>query len=372
MLALRAARILTMNPECPELVDGGILVQDGRIVSVVPWREAAGAENCRDLGPVTLVPGLINAHMHLELSHLAGRIPSGRGFAAWADSLYAAMRSARPAQKDLERALSLARAGGTCFVADVGGREPSMVRGALAATGVGGHLFRELAGRGAMPDWDQDEWPGPWSPSVHALYSASPELARGAKNWCGKRGLPFSLHVAEVPGENDMFLGRGGDFADFLGLRRILPKGFVPPGLSAVAYANALGLLDGRTLAVHCVHAGREDIDVLAASGAGVCLCPRSNRTIGVGAAPAAAMYAAGVPLCLGTDSLASNTDLDLWEEVRVVRAMLPADTPIGDILAMVTRNSARVMGIESDYGRLEAGRIAVFATLPRDLEEPA
>ncbi len=371
MLALRAARILTMNPECPELVDGGVLVQDGRIVSVVPWREAAGAGRCRDLGPVTLVPGLINAHAHLELSHLAGRIPPGLGFAAWADSLFAAMRSARPRQRDLERALDVARAAGTCFVADVVGRGSSMVRGALAAVGLEGHLFRELAGRGAMPDFAPDEWPGPWSPSVHALYSASPDLARDAKAWCRKRGLPFSLHLAEVPGENDVFLGRKGDFTDFLKARRILPKDFVPPGLSAVAYADALGLLDGRTLAVHCVHVGRDDIDVLAVREAGVCLCPRSNRMIGVGEAPAAAMYASGVSLCLGTDSLASNTDLDLWEELRVVRAMLPADTPLEDLLVMVTRNPARILGIESDYGSLEAGRIAALATLPRDFEVP-
>ena len=139
--------------------------------------------------------------------------------------------------------------------------------------------------------------------------------------------------------------------------------------MSAVAYADSLGLLDGRTLAVHCVQAGPRDIEMLAASGASVCLCPRSNRWIGVGDAPAAALHAAGVPLCIGTDSLASNADLDLWEELRALRALLPVTTSLMDLLAMVTRNPAKVLGIDGEYGSLEAGRRAAWAILPRDFE---
>ena len=94
LTAYRARRIVTMDPACPEVRDGAVLVEDGRIAAVVPWREAAG-EPCRDLGPVTLAPGLINAHTHLELSHLAGKVPAGQGFAEWADGLFAAMRTHR-------------------------------------------------------------------------------------------------------------------------------------------------------------------------------------------------------------------------------------------------------------------------------------
>lgn len=363
--AYRAARILTMNPGCPEIVDGCILVDGGRIVAVAPWKEASGP--CRNLGDVTLVPGLINAHAHLELSHLAGRLSAGQGFEAWADGLFAALRAQRVCRADVEGAAAAARNSGTCFIADVVGREAVMVRSVLEAEGMGGHLFRELSGWRGLPDFSAADWRGPWSPSVHALYSTAPALAREAKGWCVSRDLPFSLHLAEAPGENELFLGRGGEFAEFLRARRILPKGFVPPGLSAVAYASELGLLDGRTLAVHCVHVDEADIGIFVRSGAGICLCPRSNERIGVGEAPVAAFHAAGATLCLGTDSLASNDDLDLWAELRAVRALLPTDIPLWDLLAMVTTHPAKVLGLGGEYGSLEAGKRAIWAVLPPD-----
>lgn len=363
----RAARILTMNPQCPEIRDGGILVREGRILAVGGWREMAGDGFCRDLGPVTIVPGLINAHAHLELSHLAGRVPGGRGFAAWADGLFAAMRESRVTEAAMERAVAEARASGTCYMADVVGREFDMVRRVLERQGIGGLLFNEFSGRGR--EFCPGSLPGDWSPGVHSLYSTDHTLARSIKEWCSSRGLPFSLHLAEVPGENELFQSGGGDFADFLRTRRILPKGFVVPGLSAARFARELGLLDERTLAVHCVQLDQNDVEILAASGACVCLCPRSNSRIGVGDAPVAALRAAGVPLCLGTDSLASVSDLDLWEELRAVRALMRAPVSLLDLLALVTSNPAQTLGIEAAYGSLEIGKRAVWAVLPNDMQ---
>ena len=369
MMAFRAARILTMNPADPVIADGGILVDERRIVAIGEWKRIAGHGQVRDLGRATLVPGLMNAHAHLELSHLAGRIPRGLGFSGWADRLFAAMRGQQSGAQNVERAVASMRASGTCFVADVVGREAAVVRGILDAYTLGGHLFREFSGRRRSPDLEAGVCPGSWSPSVHALYSTDSALARELKGWCSEKGLPFCLHLAEVPGENELFLGLEGDFAAFLRGRRILPKDFETPGLSAVAYAHDLGLLDGGTLAVHCVQAGREDVEILAASGASVCLCPRSNEYIGVGAPPASSLYAAGVPLCLGTDSLASVANLDLWEELRVLRALLPADTPLTGLLEAVTVAPARALGIAGDYGSLEPGRLAAWAVLPEDFE---
>ena len=87
----RAARILTMNPALPEIADGGLAVAGGRIVAIGPWKEVRDCGPAHDLGSVAIVPGLINAHTHLGLSHLSGRIPPGLGFAAWADRLFALM-----------------------------------------------------------------------------------------------------------------------------------------------------------------------------------------------------------------------------------------------------------------------------------------
>ena len=368
MEAIRAGRILTMSSEQPEIVDGGIVVREGRIQAVGPWKEFAGVGTCRDLGPVTIVPGLINAHAHLELSHLAGLVPAGLGFSAWAERLFAAMRLGRASGALVAQAVDEARATGTCFIADVVGREAGMVRQALDEQAMDGHLFREFSGRVKGNDFCPDSLPGSWSPGVHALYSTDSAFARFIKAWCASRDLPFTLHLAEVPGENELFQSGCGDFADFLRARRILPKDFAPPGLSALGFARELGLLDERTLAVHCVQMDNRDVEIMASSGASACLCPRSNSWIGVGEAPAAALQAAGVPLCLGTDSLASSPSLDLWEELRAVRPLLSQNATLYDFVAMLTCNPARVLGIDADYGSLEAGKRAAWATVPSDL----
>lgn len=366
--AVRARRILPMTPECKEIVDGGILIHDGRILAVGDWKKIAGHGVQRDLGAVTIVPGLVNAHTHLELSHLAGRVATGRGFMAWADSLFAAMRQGRADESAVELAVGQAQGSGTCCLADVVAREAEMVRRVLARQGLEGLLWREFSGRDR--DFAPSPLPGRWSASVHALYSTDQGLAKAVKGWCVAHDLPFSLHLAEVPGENRLFRSGGGDFADFLRARRILPKGFEAPGLSATELARNLGLLDQNTLAVHCVRVDRHDIEILAQSRAFVCLCSRSNRLIGVGDAPAADLHAAGIMLCLGTDSLASVPTLDLWEEVRAVRRLLLPATPLCDLLAMVTANPARALGLEQDYGSLEAGKRAAWAVLPDDLTE--
>ncbi len=363
--AIRAGRILTMDPGRPEIRDAGLLVREGRILAVGSWKDVAGGGIPRDLGPVTIVPGLVNAHTHLELSHLAGRVGLGQGFMAWADALFAVMREGRPGDSAMDRAVLEAQASGTCCVADVVGRDFDAVRSVLRRRGVEGVLVREYSGRGR--EFTPQPLPGLWSPGVHALYSTDCGFAQAVKRWCDARELPFSLHLAEVPGENELFLSGDGDFAGFVRDRRILPKGFAAPGMSAVRFAAELGLLNGRTLAVHCVQLDGDDVRILAQTGASVCLCPRSNRNIGVGDAPAAALFAAGIPLCLGTDSLASVPSLDLWDEVRAVRRLLPPDIPLIELMAMVTRNPARALGLEGDFGSLAEGRRAVWSVLPDD-----
>lgn len=363
---LRARRILTLDPAQPEIHDGGIVIDGGRILAVGPWRDVRGTALVRDLGAVTVVPGLINAHAHLGLSGLAGRIPAGLGFPAWADAVFA--RLGDPLDEPaLIRAVDGMRTSGTCFVADVVGPGGETIRRALEAVGLDGLLFREFAGRG-RGRFSPQSLPGVWSAAVHALYSTDPVLARAIKTWCDGRDLPFTVHLAEVPGENELFQTGDGPLAEFLRDRRVLPKGFAPCGRSAVGRADALGLLDARTLAVHCVHVDRDDIEILAQSGATVCLCPRGNAWIGVGTAPVPALRAAGVPLCLGTDSLASNADLDLWAELRALRVVL--SSPLSAVLPLVTTNPARVLGIADDYGSLESGKRAVWTVVPPDLDD--
>lgn len=288
-------------------------------------------------------------------------------------------------------------AGGAMAVADTATRHPGRTARTLARVGLVGTVFLEAFGytppAGPEPEWpadlagfdvrpdhaphfDSPDTPDtPFAPDLpdislagHALYSTHPERLQAAKAWTIRHGRPFSLHLAEHEGEVALLADGSGEFAALV-RQRVLPADYRPPGRSPVAQAEALGLLDARTLAVHVVHVDDADIRILAQRGCGVCLCPRSNAFIGVGRAPWDKLAAAGARLCLGTDSPASNTDLDLWNEVRYLlehweRFSLPA------ALAAMTTTPAQVLGLKKTMGMLAPGMRSGVTLLPGDLDD--
>jgi cytosine/adenosine deaminase-related metal-dependent hydrolase len=202
----------------------------------------------------------------------------------------------------------------------------------------------------------------------HSLYTTHRDVLRAAKAESREKGLPFSLHLAEHDDETAIMAGEPSAFLDLLQARgRLLD--FKAPGKRPVERAAELGLLDETTLAVHCVKVTSDDIGTVRDSGATVCLCSRSNEFIGVGRAPWEKWFASGTPLCLGTDSLASNTDLDLWNEVRYLKEHFNGELALLDALAMVTRNPARILGAGNTLGTLEPGKVAAFALVPETLQ---
>jgi len=368
-----------MTPDGAVIDDGALVLDGDRILAAGPAASTLKgfSGEIRDLGAATLVPGLCNMHCHLELSHVKGLPPKGEGFESWVAWLIK-----QPLQFLTEDAIRAAaremRESGTAFVADIASRNPGMAAAACAREGVEILTFIEFFGfappkDGAL-DWPKAASQPPLDPESanfaaagHALYSTHPETLRLAKAWDAARGRVYSLHLAEHQGEVEMLASGTGAFADLLKVR-VVPKTYAPPGVSPVAAANALGLLDEKTLAVHCVKLDAADVATLAASGASVCLCPRSNAYIGVGEAPARTLREAGVPLCLGTDSLASNVDLDLWNEVRHLLAR-DAGLTLRDCLEALTVNPARLLGRERDLGLLAPGAFGGYAVLPSDLD---
>lgn len=359
----KARRVVTLDPSQPEIWDAGLAVHNERIVALGPWIELKDHGPSFDLGPATLVPALINAHTHLELSHLVGKIPPGLGFMAWADQLFALLRTADQAPS--KRANVNFACPGVAYVVDVRSK-PTPLGSPQQHVCTAVRTLREYAGRNRAICPELEQGREVWSFAAHALYSTHAEFAVQLKFMAEQHGRVFSIHLSEVPGENQLFLSGQGDFAAFLRARRVLPKGFDAPGLSAVAYADALGILNVRTVAVHCVHVSDADIEILARSGARVCLCPRSNAWIGVGQAPVAALWTAGIPLCLGTDSLASNADLDMWSELRALRDFLP-DISLTELLTMASRNPAAALGLDDQCGCLKLGMPARWAVAPED-----
>lgn len=360
----------------PPVANGGVLCMDGRILAVGRFPDLRPeAEVIADHEGCILTPALVNAHAHLELSHLAAlgqdaAADSFSGMTAWIRALLD-RREAAPASEELgaaaRAALADLRKTGTALVADIGNRPESAALGqdlevevlffleflglsrAAAEAGI-----KRLAAAGAEIDC-----------TAHAPYSTAPSLLQALKKRASARDRTFSLHVAESPAEIEFLRTGRGPVRDFLEDRGSWDGSFTPPASGAVEYLAHLGVLDHRTLCVHCVHLDESEIATLAACEAKACLCPASNRTLGVGRAPVAKLLAAGLRPALGTDSLASNPRLDLWEEMRLLREEHPEIEP-EEIFAMATANGAAALAAGDRLGCLAPGREARILAIRR------
>lgn len=354
----------------PVLADGGIAVRQGRIVAVGPFadlRAGFSGSPVVDHEQQVLLPGLVNAHAHLELSHLS-HLNQTRpaGFTTWVEALLAArMADGRSDEEILAAAAdTLARmhADGVIAVADIGN---TPVARSLQETfpGVLLHFTEYLGhGRAGLPA-HLDRLAREESRTcctAHAPYSVHAVLLRELKKRARRLGHIFPIHVAETAAEVEMVSTGRGELPAFLRRRGFWDGSFRPTGIDntgSVQYLHDLGVLDDKTLCVHAVHVSEGEIGLLAAAGAGVCLCPGSNRFLAVGHPPLAGFLRHGLLPALGTDSLASNPELSLWQEMRLLARAHPRVAP-ADILAMATLGGARALHLD-ELGSLEEGRRA-------------
>ena len=359
----------------PAVEDGGVVVADGRIVEVGGREEMLG----RHPGiperrfPGILMPGLVNAHIHLELSHLrdiAEPLPH-QPFTAWIAGLLA-----RRAPDSTSREDRLAAAGdllrdqhdsGVVLVADTGNERISEFESPRAKSWPEIRRMLEYLG----PDRSGCEaarqaiegLADHHAATGHAPYSTGPELLQLIKARCRRLRQTFSIHTAESCAELPFLQLRTGVFREFLEGRNRWDDTFssIRSGCSGtIDYYDRLDLLDDRTVLVHCVHVSSHELRLAAKRGAHICLCPGSNRFLKVGRAPVGRMLEAGLLPALGTDSCASNPIIDLWREMQ----LLAGDNPElegAQILAMATLGGARALHAENDYGSLEPGRKSHF-----------
>jgi cytosine/adenosine deaminase-related metal-dependent hydrolase len=375
----RAARVAPMTPGWPLLKDAAVVVHDQLILDVGSFdhmrRTFVGP--VRDLGDLTLAPATFNSHTHLEMTHLLGQTVSGQGFVAWVESLLAS--NAYGLDEPLVRSeLARLESRGCAFVADISTRNAPRLAEILAASGLGFAAFQEAIGS-VVPEEPAsllhqveavaEGGRGACSVAGHALYSTSGELMRAAKAVAAERGLPFSLHLAEHGEEDAILLTGQSAFLDLLRSRGVI-SGYTAPEQRPVPLADELGLLDQGTLCVHCVTVTDEDIARIARSSASVCLCPRSNEHIGVGQAPLEKFLAAGVNVCLGTDGLCSNADLDPYAELAWLGQRQGGTLSLCQGLALITANPARFFGPRVPgagcLGSLAPGQQARFSVVPQ------
>ena len=197
----------------------------------------------------------------------------------------------------------------------------------------------------------------------HAPYSTTPALIQAIKRQSDLHGNIFSIHVAESMQEVEFLQSGTGVFRDFLYDRGAWDNSFTIPGKGSVQYLDSLGVIDSKTLCVHGVHVDHTEVEILATRKAKVCLCPGSNRYLGVGKAPVTEFLAHGILPALGTDSKASNEVLSIWREMRLLREDHPGLSP-GSVFAMATRGGADAWGVAAEMGSLEAGKQALVLAI--------
>jgi cytosine/adenosine deaminase-related metal-dependent hydrolase len=370
--------------EAAVVVDGagtivalGLRAEMKSAFSSLPEERAEGA----------LLPGLVNAHTHLDLSILAGCLSGGQGLATWAMQVgrAAAAFSAEQRCDAARRAALAAVAAGTAAVGDVG--NTLLAVPALAGAGLAGLFFHELLGSreaatgDALADAEREHrefvQAGPWPtnlarvPAAHALYSAGSDLLRRIFAAAAGTGHPTSIHVAEDEDEILLLRDGTGAWPEILGSLQV-PAGSRTPGLLPVAYLESLGAFAGDRppLLVHMVCASAQDITLAHKHRAPVVLCPRSNLHIGDRLPDVRAFLAADLTLALGTDSLGSSPDLSLWGEMAALASHFPDLAP--DVwLAAATAGGAVALGLPS-LGALAPGkRPGLIDVTPIDTQTP-
>ena len=330
------------------------VANDGRITRVEPT-----ATNSEPVLNGVLLPGLVNAHTHLEQSWRTTSVPGGQGFVPWAKGLRAEVA---PEQRGLRlrKVAQTMKNLGTAAVSDIAGWEA--VFPIWADVGMQGIIQREFLG------FSPSSWPAVvesiqtfegerahslWErPAAHAPYSTPPKLIQAALGHPGPG--PGSIHIAEDPAELDFLLNGVGPFAEWMDEMGVDWRWWTPPGQRPVHYLAELDVLGPTTLAVHGVHLSESEGQILSETETPLCLCPRSNLHIGGQLPDVPQLMASGVKLCLGTDSLASSPDLDVLMDAKVLADTFPT-VPVVVWLHALTQGGADALGL-SHLGRLQVG----------------
>jgi cytosine/adenosine deaminase-related metal-dependent hydrolase len=363
----------------------GVVAVDGGRIAYVGARDGAPAGEEHDLGDVILTPGLVNTHTHLELTVMRGFLEDLR-FWPWIRTLTVARRDVLSEAHMLDASrwgiLESLRSG-TTTIADTSSSGTSMQ--AMRELGVRGVMYQEVFG----PAREQfEESMAGLRASVqrhralenelvrvgvspHAVYSVSDELFAETVAYALLEKLPIAIHAAESAEEEEFVRDWSGPFADALRARGIT---VAPSGGSPIGHLADLGVLIARPLLIHCARVDAHDIGMIAAARCSVAHCPASNAKLGHGIAPVMEMLEAGIPVGLGTDSVASNNRMDVLDEGRLailmqrVRKMRPDVLSASMALELATMGGARALGLEARIGSLDVGKDADMAAFALDV----
>jgi cytosine/adenosine deaminase-related metal-dependent hydrolase len=356
--------------DAPPLRDGAVVVgEDGEVLDVGPATDVlprhAGAERVSVRG--VLLPGLVNAHTHLELSAMRGRVGGGRGFVGWVDALIAHRHEMSPEEDSeaIDAAVDELVRSGTVAVGEVT-NSLAAVR-PLARRGIAGCVFHEVFGqdraavlrRVAGLRAELEERVSPWpsrelayAPAPHTLYTTHEDAVRALLEAVRRMDARTSLHLAEHAPERRAIEHGDGPVPEWLFVRAKQRPEW--PKVPLLDYTERVGALSPSVLLVHLVEARADELSRIAEKGSPVVLCPRSNLHIEMKLPPLLAVRSAGIEAALGTDSLASNASLDVLAEAKALADRFPG-VPAHELVTMATWSGARALG-RTDLGRFAKG----------------
>jgi 5-methylthioadenosine/S-adenosylhomocysteine deaminase len=317
----------------PPIEKGAVAIVGQIIVGVGPRADVVAKfpdASIEDFGDAAIIPGLVNAHSHLELTVMRGFLEAEEhDFFAWLRKLTIA-RLAMTADDLLISAtcgaIEAARAGITCLGDASSAALQSMQ--ALNTLGLRGIVFQESFGPdpkaanenlvklrdqiGAMRALETDLVKAGVSP--HAPYTVSARQLEMISRLAIDQKLPLMMHAAESEAEQLFMVEGRGPFVDGLKARNIK---WTSPGISTIQYLRRHGVLEAKPLLAHCINVDDDDLDTIKESSAGIAHCPKSNAKLGHARAPFAKFIAHGTNAGLGSDSVASNNACDILEEAR-------------------------------------------------------
>ncbi|MEP6819281.1 MAG: amidohydrolase family protein [bacterium] len=379
----------------PAIDDGAIAVAGDRIVSVGPsatLRKQNPEATVRDLGESAVIPGLVNAHSHLELTAMRGFLENEESdFFAWLKKLTLA-RIDRMTADDLNvsaawGACEAARAGVTC-VADASDSALQSMN-ALREVGLRGIVYQESFGpdpRLAYENFEKlkakianlqerETSLVKFGVSPHAPYTVCAQQLGMISRFALEAKLPLMMHAAETGMEVSLLWDGSGPFADGLRSRGI---DWRAPRVSPIQYLHDCGVLETKPLLAHCIHVDDVDLERIKKTETRIAHCPKSNAKLGHGVAPFGKMVEKGIAVGLGSDSVASNNTCDLLEEARFALLLArservgevgeaPRSLNCEDVLRAATLGGARALGPDVQIGELKEGLQADFAAVSLD-----
>ncbi|RQW83015.1 MAG: metal-dependent hydrolase [Geobacter sp.] len=368
----------------PAIEGGALVVENGRILAVGKLSEltASFAAPVVEFPGCAIIPGLVNAHSHLELTHFPSwKVRksidySPRTYVDWIIQVIKIRRSLslEERQHSVLEGIRISLEAGTTALGEILS-DPALLALYLSSP-LSGRVYLEALGQipqrcagilssiaDTLPLFSGTDLLSGLAP--HAPYTLSDDFFRELRDFSDEKSLPLMIHLSESREEATFLFDSSGPIAE-----KLYPfvdwSEHLPPvrRTTSTAYLDFLEVLRPGTTVVHCVHITPSEAEVLKKRGVSVVLCPRSNEKLDVGAAPVHLLKAAGIPLALGTDSLASNDSLSLFDEGRFLLRKFPEQFSPPEVLRMMTLSGAEAIGRAVEIGSLQQGKRGDFLVL--------